>query len=522
MFSYRSKRDKGTKGANIDYTKVLLQKNYVLEEVLGQGTNAKVHKATRKKKKGKVVAVKIMKTKEEIEKENGLTGGLDDEKLFRHEIDVMMKIKERLPDHEHIMQLISVCMCDDPTAPPARPCLVLEYLPGGELFDKIVQKKYFTESDAASIFKKLISTIRDLHGAGIVHRDLKPENIIYGNSEEVIKIADFGTAKIMGDDEVDIYADYKIGSPGYFAPETIYKNYHPANDIWSMGCILYTLLVGYMAFDMDDPMLIVKLMTCRFEFHEEAWKNISPEAKDLISKMISKPYKERITAEEILKHSWFVKMARRPSQANLGETLIRLKELNDEKEKKKQLMREYFFNNVLSVRSKVTEIISTRTRQGVTALKKIRSRGMSAFSQKDMENHSNSYRSKSKRNKKVITLNHTKPKNRQEMLSDIRNKHGHIATDDDDDEDSDDEDVSRDRSKSTMAAIGRGMLNSISRRKKKKKKKEPKNIQAMLSDIRTRNSVMLRENQVQVGAGGFYSVDIKAVAEKDDKIEKML
>lgn len=107
LVNLSSKRDRGAINPDADFTKVVLQKTYVIEELLGQGTNAKVHKA-RTKKKGKVVAVKIMKTKKEIEEEMGQAGAIDDEKMFRHEIDIMVKIKEKLPNHPNIMKLIKV------------------------------------------------------------------------------------------------------------------------------------------------------------------------------------------------------------------------------------------------------------------------------------------------------------------------------------------------------------------------------------------------------------------------------
>ena len=252
-----------------------------------------------------------------------------------------------------------------------------------------------------------------------------------------------------------------------------------------------------MPFDMDDPMLIVKLLTCRFEFHQDSWGNITNDAKDLIKKMLSTPYKDRITAKEILNHSWFKKQRRRPSVRNLGATLIRLKELNDEREKKRYIMREYFFNNVFSARNKMTQMIASGAANSVIfvsqGLRRIASRGSmssySAFSENS---------SKSKNGK--IQLKHTKPKNRQELLQDIRQRHGHSSHGSDEDDDTNSPPSTRPRSQTSFIqrfnSQSSAMVKRIAsgrRKKKVPKQKEPKNIQALLTDIRTRKAAQQKK-----------------------------
>eukprot|EP00924_Labyrinthula_sp_SR-Ha-C_P004883 maker-scaffold_1-snap-gene-15.41-mRNA-1 protein AED:0.06 eAED:0.06 QI:98/1/1/1/0.8/0.66/6/120/483 len=428
----------------------ILESAYVVEELLGQGTNARVYRAKPKlairgrkykmskyktmKRKGddkeSVYAVKVMKTKEEIQAENkGRSSAVDEVKMFRHEISVMKKVKSWFPKHPNIVRLIEVCMSEDALNPPKRPCMVLEFLPGGELFDKIVERTFFSEQDAANLFHPLMDALASLHEKGVVHRDLKPENIVFGANDNVIKICDFGTAKLMDESEEDIFADFKVGSPGYFAPETIYKSYHPCNDVWSMGCILYTLLVGYMPFNMDDPMLIVKLLTCRYDFPAASWDKISPEAIELIKKMLSMPYADRISSAEVCEHKWFKDQmgssSSKKNNANLVNTISNLKELNEDKEKKRMINRQYFFDNLLTARAKVTKVLQKSSTRLTYGFKRALSRSGSLGSQ-SFNNIKRTMSRRDPRNPKLQTkLKHVRVKNRQALLTDIRSQPNH-------------------------------------------------------------------------------------------------
>ena len=137
--------------------------------------------------------------------------------------------------------------------------IVMEYCSGGELFDKIIEKKTFNEIEAALLIKDIIEAVCALHKVGIVHRDMKPQNILLVSNASLsniwdyykVKIIDFGLAKII--DEMDSKR-VQVGTTSYIAPEVFAEQlYTPACDVWSCGVILYILLAGYSPFHSSTP-----------------------------------------------------------------------------------------------------------------------------------------------------------------------------------------------------------------------------------------------------------------------------
>lgn len=118
-------------------------------------------------------------------------------KCFEWEIHVMQRLKQELGEHQNIVKLFQVCTSMNPLGT----CVVMEMLNGGELFDKLVERSYFTDTDAAKLFKTMALTLRDIHEAGVLHRDLKPENIIFMG--DTLKVADFGTARLIDEPNED-------------------------------------------------------------------------------------------------------------------------------------------------------------------------------------------------------------------------------------------------------------------------------------------------------------------------------
>jgi hypothetical protein len=194
--------------------------------------------------------------------------------------------------------------------------LVTECLKGGELFNRIVHKSFYSENDARGVIYILMQTIAYLHHHRIVHRDLKPENLLlYAEDDTSIKIADFGFAE-----RTDGFISLKTqcGTPGYVAPEILLDQpYGKAVDMWAIGVIMYVLLGGYPPFRHDDTPSIV---TEDVEFHAEYWDQVSEDAKDLIQKLLRKDPLERWSAEEALKHPWMTHDAADLS-LNLGTNL---------------------------------------------------------------------------------------------------------------------------------------------------------------------------------------------------------
>ncbi|XP_026876312.2 calcium/calmodulin-dependent protein kinase type 1 isoform X4 [Electrophorus electricus] len=188
---------------------------------------------------------------------------------------------------------------------------VLHKVSGGELFDRIVEKGFYTEKDASKLIRQILDAVKYLHDMGIVHRDLKPENLLYYSMDEdsKIMISDFGLSKIEGSGSVMSTA---CGTPGYVAPEVLaQKPYSKAVDCWSIGVIAYILsldafsLCGYPPFyDENDAKLFEQILKAEYEFDSPYWDDISDSAKDFIVHLMERDPKLRYTCEQALQHPW--------------------------------------------------------------------------------------------------------------------------------------------------------------------------------------------------------------------------
>jgi len=265
---------------------------YNLGNEIGRGGFSVVYHAE-KKKNGEEFAVKKIEKK----KVEG-----DDIKLLRREIQIMKKL-----DHPNILKLFEVYEDDDSFY------LVMELVKGKELFDKIVERGMYSESDAANIVSQVVSAVEYLHDSGIAHRDLKPENLLVEGEEEEskVKIADFGFAKSFGGETGEKLMT-SCGSPGYVAPEILTaESYDKSVDMWSVGVILYILLSGYPPFYADSaPALFKKIMDVKYDFDDSVWDDISDTAKDLIRNLLVKDPNKRYNARQCLEHAWITGKAK--------------------------------------------------------------------------------------------------------------------------------------------------------------------------------------------------------------------
>ncbi|CDW72438.1 protein kinase domain containing protein [Stylonychia lemnae] len=208
--------------------------------------------------------------------------------------------------------------------------IVMELSEGGELFEKIVEMHRFSEQQAASLMKKIISAVKHLHERAICHRDLKPENFLFSDKtvEAEIKLIDFGLSKRFG--QVLDHASEKmhtiVGTPYYVAPEVLKGNYDFSCDVWSLGVILYIMLCGYPPFEGDNNKEIFRrVLQQKLEFDPDEWSEVSMEAKDLLEKMLQKEPAKRISAIDALKHPWFA--ISHSDKANLDKRIFqRLKD----------------------------------------------------------------------------------------------------------------------------------------------------------------------------------------------------
>jgi serine/threonine protein kinase len=184
--------------------------------------------------------------------------------------------------------------------------IVLELITGGELFDRIVQAKRFSEDVARKFFQQLISGLWYCHSQGIAHRDLKPENLLLDDTDR-LKISDFGLSALSSSsDGMQKMLMTTCGTPNYVAPEVLQEKGYSglAADVWSCGVILYVMLAGYLPFE-DDSMngLFAKIergtYSCPHHF--------SVGAKNLITRMMVVDPNKRIRVEQILEDEWFKK-----------------------------------------------------------------------------------------------------------------------------------------------------------------------------------------------------------------------
>lgn len=178
--------------------------------------------------------------------------------------------------------------------------IVMEYVPGGELFHLVSEQEGLTEKDARRLFRQIISGIEYCHQNLVAHRDLKLENILVDERGN-IKIVDFGLSNFMKDGQ---FLKTGCGSIHYAPPEIILgKPYTGAEvDVWSTGVILYTMLAGFLPFDEDNEILLVKRI-CSADFSIP--QHFSPEAADLLKQMIRVHPLQRIRIVDIKKHPWF-------------------------------------------------------------------------------------------------------------------------------------------------------------------------------------------------------------------------
>ncbi|XP_012320296.2 myosin light chain kinase family member 4 isoform X4 [Aotus nancymaae] len=251
-------------------------------EILGGGRFGQVHKCE-ETATGLKLAAKIIKTR-----------GMKDKEEVKNEISVMNQL-----DHANLIQLYDAFESKNDIV------LVMEYVDGGELFDRIIDENYnLTELDTILFMKQICEGIRHMHQMYILHLDLKPENILCVNRDaKQIKIIDFGLARRYKPREK---LKVNFGTPEFLAPEVVnYDFVSFPTDMWSVGVIAYMLLSGLSPFLGDnDAETLNNILACRWDLEDEEFQHISDEAKEFISKLLIKEKSWRISASEALKHPW--------------------------------------------------------------------------------------------------------------------------------------------------------------------------------------------------------------------------
>ncbi|XP_048378872.1 calcium/calmodulin-dependent protein kinase type II subunit beta isoform X15 [Stegostoma tigrinum] len=282
---------------------------YQLYEELGKGAFSIVRRCV-KLSTGQEYAAKIINTKK--------LSARDHQKLER-EARIC-----RLLKHSNIVRL------HDSISEEGFHYLVFDLVTGGELFEDIVAREYYSEADASHCIQQILEAVLHCHQMGVVHRDLKPENLLLASKCKgaAVKLADFGLAiEVQGEQQA--WFGF-AGTPGYLSPEVLRKEaYGKPVDIWACGVILYILLVGYPPFwDEDQHKLYQQIKAGAYDFPSPEWDTVTPEAKNLINQMLTINPAKRITATEALKHPWVCQRSTVASMMHRQETVECLKKFN--------------------------------------------------------------------------------------------------------------------------------------------------------------------------------------------------
>ncbi|CAL4058805.1 unnamed protein product, partial [Meganyctiphanes norvegica] len=259
---------------------------YDLCEEIGRGSYSVcqrcIHRATRMDYAVKIVPKKVRDCQEEIE------------------------ILYRYGHHANVISLRDVYEDD------SHVYLVMELMTGGELLDKILRQKFFSEREASAVLQTITKAVQYLHQNGVVHRDLKPSNIMYSDvsgSPESLRICDFGFAKqLRAENGLLMTPCY---TANFVAPEVLKKQgYDAACDIWSLGVLLYTMLAGQTPFAQgpsDTPETILqRIGEGKFNIDSGNWASVSPAAKDLVTRMLHVDPAQRLTVAQVANHPWLL------------------------------------------------------------------------------------------------------------------------------------------------------------------------------------------------------------------------
>eukprot|EP00026_Physarum_polycephalum_P002654 Phypoly_transcript_02662.p1 GENE.Phypoly_transcript_02662~~Phypoly_transcript_02662.p1 ORF type:complete len:822 (-),score=149.61 Phypoly_transcript_02662:108-2573(-) len=286
-------------------------KEYAVECVLGNG-NFGVVQRVKRVSSGESFAMKVIDKMKLAASYNKM-----DENNTLMEVHILKILR-----HPNIISVVEVCDT------PRYVYLILELANQGELFEKIFNQGCYSEREGKQVFRQILDAIAYLHDNKIAHRDLKPENILLhnNNGETVVKVSDFGLAKILGEFQS---TRTLCGTPMYVAPEMLAhsrflqgdktvapeaKNgYGIEVDAWSLGCILYIILSGRPPFNDPIPKdLFERIAAGDYEMTEDPWQRISSDAKDLISKLLVVDPAKRLTVRGALTHKWFAEVSSVP------------------------------------------------------------------------------------------------------------------------------------------------------------------------------------------------------------------
>mmetsp|Transcript_10491 Transcript_10491/g.23835 ORF Transcript_10491/g.23835 Transcript_10491/m.23835 type:complete len:585 (-) Transcript_10491:34-1788(-) len=258
-----------------------IEDSYVIDnKVLGTGYNGSVIMARSRATQAKY-AVKAFKL-------HGVS------KSKRQELEAEAEIFLSM-DHPHVARLVDVYECEKHLQ------LVMECMEGGELFQRVLERKRFNDRDAADAAEQMLLAVNYIHNQGVVHRDLKLENFLYETkTSNHLKLIDFGFSHIW---EPNSKMAACCGTLSYMAPEVLNKSYTSQCDLWSLGAIVFVLLLGRMPFAGTDAEVIDRIRRGQYHIWDN-WMKIPEQARDFVKRLLVVDPKIRMTAEQALAHPW--------------------------------------------------------------------------------------------------------------------------------------------------------------------------------------------------------------------------
>mmetsp|Transcript_47483 Transcript_47483/g.113962 ORF Transcript_47483/g.113962 Transcript_47483/m.113962 type:complete len:546 (-) Transcript_47483:199-1836(-) len=260
----------------------------VVHKVLGSGYNGVVRMAT---SRGRTAS----SSQKFAVKEFKLAMVANDKRAqLESEVEIFLCM-----DHPHITRLYDVYESEENLH------LVMECMEGGELFDRVMEQKRFSERDAADAIWQMLLALNYIHSHGIVHRDLKLENFLYESKESNhLKLIDFGFSKVW---DPNIKMHMSCGTLSYVAPEVLSKSYTSQCDLWSLGVVAFILLVGYMPFSGSEEKQTKDIQEGQFKMKPDRWALVSPEAREFVTSLLQVNPEKRLTAQTALEHVWIEK-----------------------------------------------------------------------------------------------------------------------------------------------------------------------------------------------------------------------
>jgi len=273
-----------------------IRDQYKFGKLLGSGAFGQVRECANRSN-DTVHAVKIMEKSKE-------RGHWSHENMLRREVSLLGRL-----DHPNIVRYYG--FYEDRHFLYA----VMEKCDGGELFEQVIKRRKFDESDAATIFKQMLQSVQYIHGFDIVHRDIKAENFLFKTKhvESELKLIDFGmSARLTSKDEM---LTEVCGSPHYLAPELIRRSYNCKADIWALGVLLYLLLYGKYPFDGKSTNAIVKDILNKKIDWTTGGGHPSSDAIDILQNLLERKQELRFSAADALDHRWVRQNAKSTADA---------------------------------------------------------------------------------------------------------------------------------------------------------------------------------------------------------------